>query len=45
MAISRDHLAMSFRSIECFANDGKFDAEELGKIVDIALRDGEIDRD
>lgn len=34
---------MSFRSIECFANDGKLDSVELGKILDIAERDGEID--
>ncbi len=44
MKDSKDHLEMSFRSIECFANDGKLDAEELGKIVEIAERDGEIDR-
>jgi len=40
---SRDYLEMSFRSIECFSNDGKLDAEELGKILAIAERDGEID--
>ena len=34
---------MSFRSIECFTNDGKLDSVELGKILDIAERDGEID--
>ena len=34
---------MSFRSIECFSNDGKLDATELGKILEIAERDGEID--
>lgn len=43
MAESRDYLEMSFRSIECFANDGKLDAGELGKILEIAERDGEID--
>jgi hypothetical protein len=40
---SRDYLEMSFRSIECFSNDGKLDAKELGSILDIAERDGEID--
>jgi hypothetical protein len=40
---SRDYLEMSFRSIECFTNDGKLDAEELGKILAIAERDGKID--
>lgn len=39
----RDYLEMSFRSIECFANDGKLDAKELGEIFAIAERDGEID--
>ena len=39
----RDYLEMSFRSIECFSNDGKLDAKELGEIFDIALRDGVID--
>jgi len=34
---------MSFRSLECFADDGKLDAEELGKILDIAEKDGKID--
>ena len=44
MSESKDYLEMSFRSIECFANDGKLDAEELGKILEIAERDGEIDQ-
>lgn len=43
MAESRDYLEMSFRSIQCFTNDGRLDAVELGKIVDIAERDGAID--
>ena len=40
---SRDYLELSFRSIECFTNDGKLDAKELGRILEIAERDGEID--
>ncbi|MDO6423720.1 hypothetical protein [Saccharophagus degradans] len=44
MTESRDYLEMSFRSIECFANDGKLDANELGKIIAIAEKDGEIDQ-
>lgn len=44
MTESRDYLEMSFRSIECFANDGKLDAKELGKIIAIAEKDGEIDQ-
>jgi len=43
MSESRDYLEMSFRSIECFSNDGRLDAVELGKILEIAERDGEID--
>ena len=43
MKESRDHLEMTFRSIECFCNDGKLDAQELGSILDIAERDGNID--
>ncbi len=43
MSESKDYLEMSFRSIECFTNDGKLDAEELGKILDIAEKDGVID--
>ena len=43
MTESRDYLEMSFRSIECFSNDGKLDAKELGEILSIAEKDGEID--
>ncbi|WNO09069.1 hypothetical protein [Teredinibacter sp. KSP-S5-2] len=43
MAESKDYLEMTFKSINCFADDGKLDAEELGKIFDIAMRDGELD--
>lgn len=35
---------MSFRSIQCFSNDGKLDAFELDKIVEIAEKDGVIDQ-
>jgi uncharacterized membrane protein YebE (DUF533 family) len=44
MAESRDYLEMSFRSIECFSNDGKLDAKELASILAIAERDGNIDQ-
>jgi hypothetical protein len=43
MKESRDHLEMTFRSIDCFSNDGKLDAEELGSILAIAEKDGVID--
>ncbi|MFA5684530.1 MAG: hypothetical protein WCZ65_06045 [Lysobacteraceae bacterium] len=41
----RDHLEMAFKSILCFANDGKLLPAELREIVDIALRDGVVDAD
>jgi hypothetical protein len=44
MAESRDYLEMSFQSIQCFSNDGKLDANELGKILAIAEKDGVIDQ-
>ena len=30
MTEARDYLEMSFQSIQCFSNDGKLDAYELG---------------
>lgn len=36
------HIEMSLLSIECFMNDGKLDADELGKMVALAEQDGEI---
>ena len=44
MPESRDYLEMSFHSIQCFSNDGKLDANELGKILAIAEKDGVIDQ-
>ena len=44
MSESRDYLEMSFRSIQCFADDGKLDAKELDSILTIAARDGVIDQ-
>jgi len=43
MTESNDYLEMSFRSINCFANDGKLDVNELNEIVSVALRDGVVD--
>lgn len=40
---SRDYLEMSFRSIQCFTDDGRLMPEELQRIADIALRDGVVD--
>ncbi|MFU6377652.1 hypothetical protein ACM792_20925 [Metapseudomonas otitidis] len=43
MAESRDYLELSFRSIHCFANDGRLDVHELAALLAIAERDGVID--
>lgn len=43
MSESRDYLEITYKSINCFANDGKLDAGELGKLLAIAERDGVID--
>lgn len=43
-AENRDYLEITFRSINCFANDGVLDAAELDNLIDIALRDGNIDQ-
>jgi hypothetical protein len=42
-AESRDYLEMSYRSIQCFSNDGKLLVSELDEIVSIALKDGVVD--
>jgi len=34
---------MTFRSIQCFSNDGRLDAKELKSLLEIAERDGVID--
>ena len=44
MTEARDYLEMSFQSIQCFSNDGKLEAHELGKILAIAEKDGVIDQ-
>ncbi len=38
-----DSKDMLFRSFECFSNDGILDLEELESILDIAMRDGQVD--
>jgi len=40
---NRDFLEMAFQSIQCFSNDGRLDAAELGRILAIAQRDGVTD--
>jgi hypothetical protein len=36
------HIEMALLSIECFMDDGKLDANELGKMVALAEKDGKI---
>lgn len=40
---NRDYLEMTFRSIDCFADDGKLDVAELATLMAIARRDGVVD--
>ncbi len=40
---SRDYLEITFRSINCFADDGKMDAQELDSLLTIAMKDGVVD--
>lgn len=39
------HLAIAIQAIDAFASNGKLDAEELQKMLDTALADGEINAD
>jgi hypothetical protein len=41
----KSYIEMAIESINAFANDGKLDAPELQRMLDIALRDGQIDAD
>ena len=43
MTESRDYLELTYKSINCFANDGKLDVNELDSLLKIALRDGVVD--
>ena len=45
MSDAKDYIEMSIRASEYFSNDGKFDAQEMGKLIAIAERDGVIDQD
>ena len=40
---NRDYIEMAFRSIQCFADDGKLQVAELEELVNIALTDGVVD--
>ena len=45
MQQAKSYIEMAIESIQVFANDGKLDAAELQHMLDIALRDGQIDAD
>jgi tellurite resistance protein len=40
---AKSHIQMVLQSIDIFANDGKLDQTELAKLMELALRDGQID--
>jgi len=40
-----DDLELTFKSINCFTDDGKLDASELDALLSIAMRDSVIDED
>ncbi len=45
MQQAKSYIEIAIESIQAFANDGKLDATELQRMLDIALRDGQIDAD
>jgi len=42
---NRDYLDLTFKSIECFSNDGKLLIDELKELMQLALKDGVVDDD
>jgi len=40
---NRDYLDLTFKSIECFSNDGKLLLSELDELMRLALKDGILD--
>ena len=45
MQEAKSYIEIALESIQAFANDGRLDAAELQRMLDIALRDGQIDAD
>ena len=43
MAECADYIELTYRTINCFADDGKLDIHELDKLLKIAKRDGVVD--
>jgi len=42
---NHDHLEIAYKSMELFANDGTLNEAEFNHLLDIALRDGEVNDD
>lgn len=42
---NRDHLEIAYTSMALFQNDGTLNEEEFNHLLDIALRDGEVNDD
>ncbi|HED32628.1 MAG TPA: hypothetical protein ENJ08_00230 [Gammaproteobacteria bacterium] len=40
---NRDYLDLTFKSIECFSNDGKLLIDELKELMQLALKDAVVD--
>ena len=45
MQEAKSYIEIALESIQAFANDGKLDTAEFQRMIDIALRDGQIDAD
>lgn len=45
MTKNMDYLELAYYSVQAFGNDGKLDEQELDKLLEIALRDGQVDED
>ena len=43
MKENKDYLELTYKSINCFADDGRLDVDELNQLLSVALRDGVID--
>lgn len=42
---NRDHLELAYYSVKAFGNNGKLDEHELDKLLEIAIRDGDVNED
>jgi hypothetical protein len=42
---NNDHLEIAYTSMALFQNDGKLDEDEFNQLLDIALKDGNVNDD